>query len=63
MLEEWKNFLNKEVVLIINDPPSDIPKKKEGVLTGINNTHAIILKQDNCSEAILLSLVRRIESK
>lgn len=59
--EYWKEFLNSQVKAIINDPPSDIPKKKEGFCVAITATH-LILKIDGRDEAILLSLVRRIES-
>jgi hypothetical protein len=58
----WNIFLEKEVVVIINDPPSDIPKRKEGILKSVTETHAILLMSNGSSEAILLTLIRRMES-
>lgn len=62
-MEEWKNFLTKKVKIILDDLPSPYPKKKEGLLTEINDTHAIIKKEDDSIEALRLTDIRRIEVK
>lgn len=61
-LENWKIFLNREVRIIINDPPSPYPKHKDGVITGFARTH-LILKQEDKDIALLLTDIRRIEVK
>ncbi len=61
-LEAWKSFLNKEVRIIINDPPSPYPKSKDGIFLDITPTH-IILKQPTGNVALLLTDIRRIQLK
>ena len=56
----WNTFLNHQVCVILNDPPDPNPKKKEGVVVGITDTH-LILASGNKTEALLLTLIRRIE--
>lgn len=58
--EMWYAFLNKVCNIIVDDPPSDIPRKKTGKITGINNTH-LILETEQRTIAVLLSTIRRIE--
>jgi len=60
-MENWTDFLNKQIKCIIED--TDYPKKKEGLCTEINNTHLVIKKYDNSKEALLLSKIIRIEVK
>lgn len=62
IMEQWKNFLNKKVKVIIEDKPSPYPKLKEGILEGISETH-LILKRNGMSEALRLIDIRRIELK
>lgn len=59
-MEQWEDFLDRKVTLIIDDPPSDYPVKKTGQLNKITNTH-VILENNRKVEAILLKLIRRIE--
>ena len=60
--EQWKDFLNKEIKVIVDDPPKLYPKFKQGILIGLNETH-LILKWNNKTEAIRLSDIRRIERR
>jgi len=59
-MEQWKDFLNKKVRIIINDAPSPYPKYKDGIVKGFTDTH-IILLQNNTEIALLLTDIRRIE--
>ena len=61
LVKGWKDFLNKNVNIIINDPPSDIPKKKIGILKNISQTHLFLELENGKQEAILLTLIRRVE--
>jgi len=58
-LENWKEFLDKYVRVIINDPPSLYPKHKDGIVKAFTSTH-LILQQEK-EVALLLSDIRRIE--
>lgn len=57
---QWNWLLNKNVVCIVNDPPMDIPKKKEGIVSTVTETH-LILNINKKREALLLTGIRRIE--
>ncbi len=58
-MEEWKSLLNKKVKAIYDDG-DNYPKKKEGVLIEVNQTH-IVIKINNLSQALLRSKILRIE--
>ena len=62
-MEKWKSLLKKYVNVIVDDPPSPYPKKKEGILDQITETHIILLKENNEPEALRLTDIRRIEPK
>lgn len=59
-MEEWNAFLSKFVNVIVDDPPSPYPKKKEGILSSINETHLILIRNEK-PEAIRRSDIRRVE--
>lgn len=59
-LESWKNFLGKQVRVIINDLPSPIPKHKDGLVLGFTTTH-LILHCEGQDIALLLTDIRRIQ--
>jgi hypothetical protein len=56
---KWKDFLNKKIKLIIED--TDFPKKKEGILLNVSETH-LFLKTEYKTEIILLTKILRIEA-
>jgi hypothetical protein len=58
-MENWKEFLNKNIKLIYDDGSSH-PSKKVGLLIGFTETH-LILKINSHKEAILLSKILRVE--
>ena len=60
--ESWKEFLNKKVNVIVDDPPSPYPKSKEGILVDVTPTH-LILKRNDKTEALRISDIRRVELK
>lgn len=60
--ESWKEFLNKKVNVIIDDPPSPYPKSKEGLLIDVTPTH-LVLKRNDKTEALRISDIRRVELK
>lgn len=69
-MEEWKTFLSKFVNVIVDDPPSPYPRKKEGILMDISPTHLMIItskivegEEIKKTEAIRLSDIRRVELK
>ena len=62
VMESWKEFLNKKVNVIIDDPPSPYPKSKEGLLIEVTPTH-LILKRNDKTEALRISDIRRVELK
>lgn len=57
-LEAWKEFLGKQVKVIIED--SDFPKKKEGILKNISPTHLFLDIGDRI-DILLLSKILRVE--
>ena len=59
-MEQWKEFLNKQVCVIYDDKPSEFPKHKEGFCLEITATH-LVLRRDQKTEAIRLYDIRRIE--
>ena len=61
--DNWKDFLNKDIKIIIEDKPSPYPKHKEGILEKISTTHLIIRKSDGSIEALRLIDIRRVELK
>ena len=61
-VETWKDFLNKNVKVIYDDKGRDFPLTKEGLCKEVNETHFIILRNDNFkTEAIRLIDIRRVE--
>ena len=57
----WKQkFLNKNVKLICNDPPRPRPRVKKGLCISVSDNH-IVLENNSKTEAILLTLIRRLE--
>lgn len=60
--ESWKEFLNKKVNVIVDDPPSSYPKSKEGLLIDVTPTH-LILKRNDKTEALRITDIRRVELK
>jgi len=56
---EFKRFLNKHLVTILDDG-GRFPTKKEGTLTGVTETH-LILKINSHEEGILISRIIRWE--
>lgn len=64
MGNEWEHFLNKNIVVILEDPPLLYPSKKEGILTGISDTHIFIINhKNNVKEAYNINLIRRLSEK
>ena len=57
----WNDFLNKSVKAIIDDPGSQYPRKKEGVLISETPTHLMIKTGPEHTDAILLTKILRLE--
>lgn len=57
----WNDFLNKSVKAIIEDPGSQYPRKKEGLLISETPTHLIIKTGTGHTDAILLTKILRLE--
>ena len=62
VMENWKEFLNKKVNIIVDDPPSPYPKSKEGILIDVTPTHLILQRNDK-TEALRITDIRRVELK
>lgn len=62
-LENWNEFLKKEIKLVYEDG-TKFPSQKKGVLANVTDSHFILfLAESKKYEAILKSKVLRIELK
>ena len=62
VMENWKEFLNKKVNIIVDDSPSPYPKSKEGILIDVTPTHLVLQRNDK-TEALRITDIRRVELK
>lgn len=58
-MEEWNDFIGKDLKIIFEDGDNHV-SKKEGVLMGVTETH-LFLRTEYKKEGVLLSKIVRLE--
>ena len=58
----WREFIGRQVRLIVDDPPSTFPRPRDGIVKEVSETH-LFLEINNKNVPFLLTTIRRIDLK